>query len=213
TLAAPSKPGLTVREARDMSLFHSSTWGSTALPGDTMPSELRRSGVIGLLTASLVVGLGWTESALAQGQLPPSPPPVQLGTPAPSPPPPLLGPPPPPQPPATLPPALPGPLVVPPPPAIPSEPAAPSQVFPDGGFPTSPPAPRRGMPAAPTGPGAGAANAEPPPKGDYAPPGLYPRESQQPPGVGEFFRRMSAPLPDYVYQPAYYDTPGIGARA
>src|SRR5262249_17622068 len=68
--------------------------------------------------------------------------------------------------------------------------------------------------AATTGPGAGAANAEPPlPEGGYAPPGLYPRDSRQPPGVGEFFRRVSVPMPDYVYQPAYYDTPGIGARA
>jgi hypothetical protein len=168
-----------------------------------MPIELRRSGVIGLLTAGLVVRLGWAESALAQGQLSPPPRPVTLAAPAAS------------LPPATLPPAPPGTLVVSPPLAIPSEPpAAPSQVFPDGGFPTSPPAPKGGMPAAPTGPGAGAANAEPPlPKAGYAPPGLSPRDSQQAPGVGEFFRRVSAPMPGYVYQPAYYDTPGIGARA
>src|SRR5262249_19331625 len=40
-----------------------------------------------------------------------------------------------------------------------------------------------------------------------------PRDVQEVPGVGQLFRWSSAPLPDYVYQPVYYDTPGIGARA
>jgi hypothetical protein len=128
-----------------------------------MRIEFRRSGVIGLLTTGLVVGLGWSESASAQGQLPP---------------------------------------------------AAPSQLIPGGDFPISPPALKREIPAAPTHPGPGAANSEPPlPNGANASPRLDPQDSQQPPGVEQFFRPASAPMPDYVYQPAYYETPRIGARA
>src|SRR5262245_48364342 len=44
-------------------------------------------------------------------------------------------------------------------------------------------------------------------------PPTAPLDSQQAPGVGQFFRPASAPMPDYVYQPAYYETPRIGARA
>jgi hypothetical protein len=128
-----------------------------------MPIELRRAGVIGLLTVGLVVGLGWAEAAFAQEQLPA---------------------------------------------------AALSQLFPNGGFSTGPPAAPKGIPATSAAPGADAANAAPPPPtGGYAPPGLIPRDSQQPPGVAEFIRRMSGPMPDYVYQPGYYQTPRIGARA
>jgi hypothetical protein len=98
-------------------------------------------------------------------------------------------------------------------------------VFPDGGFPTTPHAPEGGIPAAPPAPeggippavakpGPAAATAQPPPpKADYAPPGVYPRGPQEPPGVAEFFRRLTAPLPNYIFEPAYYDTPGIGARS
>src|SRR5262249_44781562 len=84
-------------------------------------------------------------------------------------------------------------------PPVPSQPPQGVQSAPSAGTP----------PTAPTSPGA----EPPPPNADYTPPGLYPRDSQQAPGVGQFFRWASAPLPDYVYQPAYYQTPGIGARA
>jgi hypothetical protein len=87
-------------------------------------------------------------------------------------------------------------------------------VFPDGGFPSTPPAPEGGIPASTAKSSQAATNAEvQPPKADYAPFGLTPREAQEGPGVLEFFHPLSEPLPDYYFQPAYYDTPGIGARA
>jgi hypothetical protein len=55
-----------------------------------------------------------------------------------------------------------------------------------------------------------------PPTADYAPPGYKPRDVQEAPGTPELqpeYRPKSEPLPDYYYQPSYYDTPGIGARA
>jgi hypothetical protein len=89
-------------------------------------------------------------------------------------------------------------------PAMAAQSPASSQVFPDGGFPATPRAPEGGFPA----PAAQLLA----PKADYAPPGLQPREMQEGPGVPEFYRPIEAPLPDYYYQPSYYDSPGIGAR-
>jgi hypothetical protein len=74
------------------------------------------------------------------------------------------------QPPA-LPPQLP-PVVQSARPAILAEVAGPSQVFPDGGFPTGPPAPEGGIPATPAIHAQGTLNLAPsPPPADYAPPG------------------------------------------
>src|SRR5262249_26586097 len=96
---------------------------------------------------------------------------------------------------------------------IPPKAAEPSQVFPDGGFPSTPPAPEGGIPATTAKSRQAATNAEvQPPKADYAPAGLTPREAQEGPGVAQFFHPISDPLPDSYFQPAYYDTPGIGAR-
>jgi hypothetical protein len=50
------------------------------------------------------------------------------------------------------------------------------------------------------------------PSPDYAPQGYQPREIQGGPGVPEFFHLTTVPLPDYYYQPSYYNRPGIGAR-
>jgi hypothetical protein len=90
-------------------------------------------------------------------------------------------------------------------------------VFPDGGFPTNLSTAQAGTPAAaqpapgtPPAPGTAQAQA---PKADYAPAGLAPRGIQEAPGVPEFFHPISEPLPDYYYQPAYYNKPGVGARA
>src|SRR5579872_3533082 len=101
-------------------------------------------------------------------------------------------------------------------PAKPAEPVdtpGPSQVFPDGGFPDTPPAPEGGIPAPAVRPGPGLPHPElQPPSTDYAPPGVYPREQQEGPGVPEFYEPYSDPLPEYYYRPAYYDTAGVGAR-
>jgi DcaP outer membrane protein len=87
-----------------------------------------------------------------------------------------------------------------------------SQVFPDGGFPASPAVPAGGIPT-PTGkPGGLLYPAVQPPTADYAPPGFEPRGPQEAPGVPEFYRPKSNQLPEYDYQPSYYDRPGVGAR-
>src|SRR5262245_47106643 len=107
----------------------------------------------------------------------------------------------------------------PPPSAQPASPAGPaelpsaSQVFPEGGFPTSPPTPEGGIPST-ARPGSAIAYPAPQlPTADYAPPGYQAREVQSAPGEPEFYHPISEPLPDYYYRPSYYDTPGIGARA
>ncbi len=99
-------------------------------------------------------------------------------------------------------------------PAIPSYVPGPSQVFPEGGIPATPPTSEGGIPAAvpPPPPGGYVYILPPPPGADYAPPGTTPRDVQEAPGVPEFYRPISEPLPDYVYQPGYYNTTGIGAR-
>src|SRR5262245_55117897 len=98
------------------------------------------------------------------------------------------------------PPAEPAPAVQPAKPTDPVETPAPSKVFPEGGFPDTPPAAEGGIPAATTKPGPVAFPWLRLPGADYAPPGLYPREMQEGPGVPEFFRPTAAPLPDYFYQ-------------
>jgi hypothetical protein len=45
---------------------------------------------------------------------------------------------------------------------------------------------------------------------DYAPPGFQPRGYQNAPGVPEYdpeYRRWSEPVPEYIYDPDYYNTP------
>jgi hypothetical protein len=96
-------------------------------------------------------------------------------------------------------------------PPIPAETPAASRVFPDGGFPATAPDPEGGIPAT----GATQWGLYPPlkpPAADYAPPGYEPRGVQQPPGVAQFFRPYTAPLPDYFYQPAYYEQPVVSPR-
>jgi hypothetical protein len=51
-----------------------------------------------------------------------------------------------------------------------------------------------------------------PPTADYTPPGSEPRGIQQPPGVPEFFRPRTTPLPEYFYQPSYYEEPIVSPR-
>ena len=87
-----------------------------------------------------------------------------------------------------------------------------SQVFPEGRFPTFPDsmesnratdAPRLTSQAAADG-------TQQPPSPDYAPPGVTPRGTQDAPGVPEFYRPTSSILPDYYYQPAYFERPVVG---
>jgi hypothetical protein len=103
--------------------------------------------------------------------------------------------------------------------------AGPSQVFPDGGFPSSPPAAEGGFPGGPPVPEGGIpkAIAKPgpgvpsvvlqPPSAEYGPQGRYPREPQEGPGVGEYYRPVSDPLPPYFYQPSYYERPVVSPRS
>jgi DcaP outer membrane protein len=91
----------------------------------------------------------------------------------------------------------------------------PSQVFPEGGFPNYPPAPEGGISPSPDAPQPGpwiSSTTQQPPSADYAPPGLQPRDVQDAPGTPEFKGVFANPLPDYYYQPSYYNQPGIGAR-
>jgi hypothetical protein len=159
------------------------------------------------LIAGVLIGIGGTSPARAQPQRLPPGPPTELPPAMPTELPPAL--------PTQLPPAPPPQL---PPPAQPANPAIPAevhqyQVFPDGGFPATPPAPEGGIPASTAPPAPGVLNLAPQvPLADYAPPGYEPRGVQQPPGVAEFFRPYAHPLPDYFYQQAYYDTPVTGPR-
>lgn len=99
---------------------------------------------------------------------------------------------------------------LPPPQPVPSAqfrvPPTPSRVFPEGDFPTEAHASEGGIPAASalSGPNLSPSEVHPP-TADYAPPGYEPRGIQQPPGVSEIFRPAADPLPDYFYQPAYYE--------
>jgi hypothetical protein len=98
-------------------------------------------------------------------------------------------------------------------PAMPASASSASQVFPDGDLPKYPPAPDGGIPPSPPAPPP--VNSYPgpqPPPADYAPPGYEPRGIQQPPGVAEFFHPYYPPLPDYFYQPAYYERPVVSPR-
>jgi hypothetical protein len=96
-------------------------------------------------------------------------------------------------------------------PAIPADPPSPSQVFPEGGFPSTPPAPEGGIPATPAKPGQGVLSpAVHSPISEYG--GLEQRPFQDAPGVPEFYRPTETALPDYYYKPSYYAQSGIGAR-
>jgi hypothetical protein len=100
-------------------------------------------------------------------------------------------------------------------PTDPVETPTPSQVFPDGGFPPTLPAPEGGIPrpvAPPYPPPYPPYLLPSPPSADYGPPGYEPRGIQQPPGVPEFYRPAAVPLPDYFYQPAYYEQPVVSPR-
>src|SRR5262245_19436587 len=95
----------------------------------------------------------------------------------------------------------------------PVEPPTPPQVFPEGDFPTFPPAPEGGIPAATPIPKPG--TLPPPvlaPTSDYPSYGYGPQEGKDAPGAREYIP-LSGPMPGYVYETSYYATPGIGARA
>jgi hypothetical protein len=97
------------------------------------------------------------------------------------------------------------------PPAIPSELPIPSQVFPDGGFPSTPPAPEGGIPASVAQPGPGVLSPElHSPVSDYGAAGYELRAFQEPPGVPEFYHPITALLPPYYHRPAYYEQPVTG---
>src|SRR5262245_32028913 len=99
-------------------------------------------------------------------------------------------------------------------PADPIETPSPSQVVPQGGFPTVPAASQGGSPPGIARPRPGPLDpAIPPPRSDYAPPGFYPRGIQELPGVPEFYRPVSGPLPYYYYQPGYYERPVVGPHS
>jgi hypothetical protein len=70
----------------------------------------------------------------------------------------------------------------------PAEPPAPSQVFPNGEFPTGPPAPEGGVPASTVkqGPGPILSQTGKPQSADYGPQGYVPRYPQEAPGAPEF---------------------------
>jgi hypothetical protein len=104
-----------------------------------------------------------------------------------------------------------------------SQAAGASQVFPDGGFPPAPAAPEAKSPVLPPpvaeNPAQAAApatiaakSAQLPVVPDYAPSGLTPRDVQEVPGVLNYFLPRPKPLPDYFYQPAYYEQPIVGPR-
>jgi hypothetical protein len=90
---------------------------------------------------------------------------------------------------------------------------SPSQVFPEGGFPTTPPSSEGGIPATAAKPGLATPHPElHSPISDYGPSGYEPREQQQAPGVPEFYRPFTGPLPAYFYRPAYYEQPVVSPR-
>jgi hypothetical protein len=95
----------------------------------------------------------------------------------------------------------------------PVETPAPSQVFPEGGFPTFPPAPEGSIPPSPAKAGPGVLSLEiHSPISDYGPGGAPPRGPQDAPGVPEVYRPYSSPLPDYFYRQAYYEQPVVSPR-
>jgi hypothetical protein len=84
------------------------------------------------------------------------------------------------------------------------ETASPSQVFPDGGFPVTPPAPEGAIPASIAEPGKGGMSPQVhSPISEYGGGGYEKRGIQEPPGVPEFYHPATSPLPDYVYRPDY----------
>jgi hypothetical protein len=93
-------------------------------------------------------------------------------------------------------------------PVITADPPSGSKVFPEGDFPFTPLVGEGGIPAA----NKSVVGSTYKPAADYAPPGLIPRGDQEPPGVAEFFRPYTVPLPDYFYQPAYYEQPVVSPR-
>jgi hypothetical protein len=118
-------------------------------------------------------------------------------------------------------------------PVIPADPPSQSLVFPDGGFPISPPAPEGGIPAIGAQSGQGALYPPLKPAGaDYAPPGLYPQGYQgeapgavlYPPftatklGADELYVPGPLPSPDYLlpavgpHEYADYAPPGYEPR-
>jgi hypothetical protein len=99
-------------------------------------------------------------------------------------------------------------------PAIPAEPKAASKVFPEGGFPDLPRTPEGGIPARTPVPDPGLLDpALHAPDSDYGVPGYETRGMQEGPGMPEFYRPISAPLPAYYYDPSYYETPVIGPHS
>jgi hypothetical protein len=102
-----------------------------------------------------------------------------------------------------------------PPPATPTDPVetpAPSQVFPDGGFPATPPAPEGGIPAPAARPAPRLPYSElQPSDSQYAQPGPYPWDTQEPLGL-EYYHPVSDPLPPYFYRPEYYERPVVSPR-
>src|SRR5262249_15371465 len=105
----------------------------------------------------------------------------------------------------------PAPAAQPVPPPAPANGPRPSLVFPDGGFPTSPPAPEGGIrpvpptpeggiPATPPKPGKGIPYPElQPPTSDYPLPELSLVGAQAGPGGKEYYHLPSAPMPEYYY--------------
>jgi hypothetical protein len=88
-----------------------------------------------------------------------------------------------------------------------------SNVLPDGWFWASTLGLDGGVPARAVPPGPLLPHPElQPPISDYPLPGVFPLEDKRAPGVAEFFHLHSPPLPDYYYEPSYYNTTGIGAR-
>jgi hypothetical protein len=101
-------------------------------------------------------------------------------------------------------------------PAITSETLnGPSQVFPNG-FPNDLAAPEGGIPPTSAKPATGPTYAaQHPPSSDYGPYGYEPRGLQDGPGIPEYgpiTEPPAPPLPDYYYQPGFYDEPVIGVR-
>jgi hypothetical protein len=87
-------------------------------------------------------------------------------------------------------------------------------VFPDGGFPITPPAPEGGIPPTGAKPIPGVV---PPqihsPISEYGPGGYLSPDTQEPPGAARFYHPTSPPLPAFYYEPSYYEQPVVSPHS
>jgi hypothetical protein len=104
------------------------------------------------------------------------------------------------------------PLPRPVPSAQPAQSGSPSQVFPEGGFALDHPANEGGIPVSTPWPATHIPHPELHAADSQYPSGFERREQQDGPAVPEFYIPTSDPLPDYFYQPSYYERPVLSPR-